>query len=46
MTSTKLKVLIVEDDAIIRMMVADMLQTMGHSVTAEAGHLAQAKGRS
>ena len=39
MTAIKLKVFLVEDDAIIRMMVADMLQDMGHSIAAEAGHL-------
>ena len=43
MTATKLKAFLVEDDAIIRMMVADMLQdNLGHSIAAEAGHLEEA----
>jgi CheY-like chemotaxis protein len=38
----KLRVLFVEDEAMIRMMVADMLEELGHTVTAEAGHIDEA----
>jgi CheY-like chemotaxis protein len=34
--------LLVEDEALIRMMLADMLEELGHRVTAEAGSLAEA----
>ena len=37
-----LKVLLVEDEATIRMAVADMLRAMGHSIAAEAGHMREA----
>lgn len=37
-----LKVFLVEDEAIIRMTVADMLRAMGHSIAAEAGHMREA----
>ena len=37
-----LKVLLVEDEATIRMAVADMLRAMGHSIAAEAGHIREA----
>jgi CheY-like chemotaxis protein len=32
-----LRVFLVEDEAMIRMMVVDMLEELGHSVSAEAG---------
>lgn len=32
-------ILLVEDEALIRMMIADMLSDLGHSVAAEAGDL-------
>jgi DNA-binding response OmpR family regulator len=35
-------VFVVEDEAMIRMMVVDMLEELGHSVSAEAGRLDQA----
>lgn len=35
-------VLLVEDEVMIRMMVADMLEELGHSVVGEAGELSQA----
>jgi CheY-like chemotaxis protein len=35
-------VLLVEDEVIIRMMVADMLEELGHSVAGEAGEVSQA----
>lgn len=37
-----LKVFLVEDQATIRMTVADMLRAMGHSIAAEAGHIREA----
>ena len=37
-----LKVLVVEDEAIIRMMVVGMLEELGHTIAAEAGHLDKA----
>lgn len=37
-----LSILLVEDEAMIRMMVADMLETLGHRVAAEAGEIGQA----
>jgi CheY-like chemotaxis protein len=35
-------VLLVEDEVMIRMMVADMLEELGHSVVGEAGEVGQA----
>jgi CheY-like chemotaxis protein len=40
--SRKASVLVVEDEVMIRMMVADMLADLGHSVVAEAGELEEA----
>ena len=37
-----LRVLVVEDEAIIRMMVVGMLEELGHTIAAEAGHLDKA----
>ncbi|WP_441235779.1 response regulator [Bradyrhizobium sp. 930_D9_N1_4] len=37
-----LSILLVEDEAMIRMMVADMVETLGHEIAAEAGHIDQA----
>jgi DNA-binding response OmpR family regulator len=37
-----LRVFLVEDEAMIRMMVADMLEELGHTTAAEAGTLDQA----
>ena len=37
-----LRVLLVEDEVMIRLMVADMLEELGHTVVAEAGHIDQA----
>jgi CheY-like chemotaxis protein len=37
-----LRVFVVEDDAIIRMMVVEMLEELGHTIAAEAGHLDKA----
>ena len=45
MTETKarrLSVLLVEDEAIIRMMIAGMVEELGHDVVAEAGNIAEA----
>ena len=45
MTSTRPRgysVLLVEDEIMIRMMVADMLEELGHSVAGEAGEIGQA----
>jgi DNA-binding NtrC family response regulator len=39
----KQRVLIVEDEAMIRMMLADMLADIGHDVAAEAATLAEAR---
>ena len=36
-------ILLVEDDALIRMMIADMLEELGHHVVAEAGQLDEAR---
>jgi CheY-like chemotaxis protein len=44
MSATGLKVFLVEDEAMIRMMVVDMLEELGHSIAAEAGHLDKALG--
>jgi CheY-like chemotaxis protein len=38
----QLSVLLVEDEALIRMMIADMVEELGHSVVAEAGDIADA----
>lgn len=35
-------VLLVEDEVLIRMMVTDMLEELGHRIAAEAGNLAEA----
>ncbi len=35
-------VFLVEDEVMIRMMVADMLEELGHSVAAEAGEIGEA----
>jgi CheY-like chemotaxis protein len=35
-------ILLVEDEALIRMMVADMVETLGHRVVAETGNIDQA----
>jgi DNA-binding NtrC family response regulator len=37
-----LSILLVEDEAMIRMMVADMVETLGHRVAAEAGSMDKA----
>jgi CheY-like chemotaxis protein len=37
-----LSFLLVEDEAMIRMMIADMVETLGHRVAAEAGNIEQA----
>ena len=37
-----LSIFLVEDEAMIRMMVADMVETLGHRVAAEAGEIGQA----
>jgi CheY-like chemotaxis protein len=42
MSTKSLKVFIVEDEAMIRMMEVDMLEELGHSIAAEAGHLDKA----
>jgi CheY-like chemotaxis protein len=42
MAKKGLRVFLVEDEAMIRMMVADMLEELGHSVAAEAGQLDKA----
>jgi CheY-like chemotaxis protein len=42
MRAKGLRVFVVEDEAMIRMMVVDMLEELGHSVSAEAGRLDQA----
>jgi CheY-like chemotaxis protein len=39
---TRYSVLLVEDEVMIRMMVADMLEELGHSVVGEAGEVSQA----
>jgi CheY-like chemotaxis protein len=40
--SAKLRVFLVEDEAMIRMMVVDMLEELGHTIAAEAGQLNKA----
>jgi hypothetical protein len=42
MSEKGLRVFLVEDEAMIRMMVADMLEELGHIAAAEAGRLDQA----
>jgi CheY-like chemotaxis protein len=37
-----LRVFVVEDEVMIRIMVVDMLEELGHTVSAEAGRLDQA----
>lgn len=37
-----LSIFLVEDEAMIRMMIADMVETLGHRVVAEAGEIDQA----
>jgi CheY-like chemotaxis protein len=37
-----LSILLVEDEVLIRMMIADMVETLGYLVAAEAGHVDQA----
>ena len=39
--STTLRVLLVDDEVLIRVMVSDMLEDLGHAVVAEAGELDQ-----
>ncbi len=36
------KIFLVEDEALIRMMLVDMLEELGHAVVAEAGHIEDA----
>jgi CheY-like chemotaxis protein len=40
--SKHLNIFVVEDEALIRMMVVEMLEELGHSIAAEAGHLDKA----
>jgi CheY-like chemotaxis protein len=42
MSAKSLKIFLVEDEAMIRMMVADMLEELGHTILAEAGRLDEA----
>ncbi|QIG96794.1 response regulator [Bradyrhizobium sp. 6(2017)] len=42
MTGPAYSVFVVEDEAMIRMMLVEMLEELGHTVAAEAGHLEQA----
>jgi CheY-like chemotaxis protein len=42
MSAKGLRVFIFEDEAMIRMMEVDMLEELGHSIAAEAGHLDKA----
>jgi CheY-like chemotaxis protein len=42
MSAKGLKVFLVEDEAMIRMMEVDMLEELGHYIAAEAGHLDKA----
>jgi CheY-like chemotaxis protein/ketosteroid isomerase-like protein len=44
LASKRLKVFIVEDETMIRMMVVDMLEELGHMITAQAGQLDHALG--
>ena len=42
MPLTTIRVLLVEDEIMIRMMVADMVEELGHAVAAEAGDVGRA----
>ena len=42
MTESKVSVLLVEDETLIRMMIAGMIEELGHTVVAEAGNMTQA----
>jgi CheY-like chemotaxis protein len=42
MSLTTIRVLLVEDEVMIRMMVADMVEELGHAVAAEAGDVGRA----
>ena len=42
MTGPAYSVFVVEDETMIRIMLAEMLEVLGHTVAAEAGHLEQA----
>src|SRR5258708_2594499 len=42
MPLTTLRMLLVEDEIMIRMMVADMVEQLGHAVAAEAGDVGRA----
>ncbi|QIG97349.1 MULTISPECIES: response regulator [unclassified Bradyrhizobium] len=42
MTRPAYSVFVVEDETMIRMMLVEMLEELGHTVAAEAGHLEQA----
>jgi hypothetical protein len=42
MSAKGLRVFLVEDEVMIRLMVADMLEELGHTVAAEAGHIDEA----
>ena len=42
MPLTTIRVLLVEDEIMIRMMVADMVEQLGHAVAAEAGDVGRA----
>jgi CheY-like chemotaxis protein len=42
MSAKGLRVLVVEDEAMIRILVTDMLGELGHTIAAEAGHIDQA----
>jgi CheY-like chemotaxis protein len=42
LSNTRLSVFLVEDEAIIRMMIAGMVEELGHEVVAEAGHVSEA----
>lgn len=42
--SVKLSVLIVEDEAMIRMLLCDMLEELGHAVVGQAAHVEEALG--
>src|SRR3984957_4851031 len=42
MSAKGLRVLVVEDEAMIRILIADMLGELGHTLAAEAGHIDEA----
>jgi CheY-like chemotaxis protein len=42
MSAKGLRIFLVEDEAMIRMMVVDMIEELGHVVAAEAGQIDQA----